>query len=144
MIYFVEIELGRQRNWDMFNRDRTQCVETDLQWLMAGRYFLKRVPWTNVVLMLGHRLRRWPNIKTTLVQGLVFIGFLKRRTSDTLNWAYVGSAWSERLRRWFDIEPAVPIHLVMRTSPPGIYLLPAYNTIPLKVTWYWATHARLR
>ena len=26
----------------------------------------------NVVLMLVHRLRRWPNIKTTLVQRVVF------------------------------------------------------------------------
>ena len=28
--------------------------------------------WTNVVLMLSHRLRRWPNINPTLVQCLVF------------------------------------------------------------------------
>ena len=30
--------------------------------------------WTNVVLMLAHRLRRWTSIKTTLVQRLVFTG----------------------------------------------------------------------
>ena len=28
--------------------------------------------WHNVVLMLVHRPRRWPNIKTTLCQRLVF------------------------------------------------------------------------
>ena len=31
-------------------------------------------PWTNVDLMLAQRLWRWPNIKSTLVQGLVFSG----------------------------------------------------------------------
>ena len=30
--------------------------------------------WYNVVLMLVQRLRRWPNIKTTLVKGIVFSG----------------------------------------------------------------------
>ena len=30
--------------------------------------------WTNVVLKLTHRLRRWPNYKTTLVQCLMFAG----------------------------------------------------------------------
>ena len=30
--------------------------------------------WANVVLMLCHRLQRWPNIKTTLVQCLIFVG----------------------------------------------------------------------
>ena len=30
---------------------------------------------TNVVLMLAHRLRRWPNIKTTLVKCTMFAGF---------------------------------------------------------------------
>ena len=31
-------------------------------------------PWTSVCLLLAHRLRRWPNIKTTVVQRLVFAG----------------------------------------------------------------------
>ena len=30
--------------------------------------------WNNVGLMLGHRLRRWPNIKPTLFQCVVFAG----------------------------------------------------------------------
>ena len=30
--------------------------------------------WTNVGLMLAHRLRRWANIKPTLIQRLVFAG----------------------------------------------------------------------
>ena len=32
------------------------------------------IRWPNVVLMLDHRLRRWPNIKTTSGQRLVFAG----------------------------------------------------------------------
>ena len=35
---------------------------------------MKRETLPNVVLMLGQRLRRWPNIKTTLGQRLVFFG----------------------------------------------------------------------
>ena len=35
------------------------------QGCMTGRF-------TNLVLMLGHRLRRWPNIKPTLLQRLLF------------------------------------------------------------------------
>ena len=31
-------------------------------------------PSPNVILMLGHRLRRWPNIKITLGKGVVFSG----------------------------------------------------------------------
>ena len=31
--------------------------------------------WTNADLMLAHRLRRWPNIKSALVQRLVFAGY---------------------------------------------------------------------
>ena len=30
--------------------------------------------WSNVGLLLGHRLRRWPNTKPTLVQNIVFAG----------------------------------------------------------------------
>ena len=30
--------------------------------------------WNNVGLMLAHRLRRWPNIKPTLFQCVVFAG----------------------------------------------------------------------
>ena len=31
--------------------------------------------WTNADLMLAHRLRRWPNIKSALVQRLMFAGY---------------------------------------------------------------------
>ena len=37
----------------------------------------------NIVLMLGQRLRRWPNIKTSLGQYLIFLGWLN----------YVQSTW---------------------------------------------------
>ena len=33
--------------------------------------------WPNAVVMLAHRLRRWPNITTTLGQRLLFAGFLR-------------------------------------------------------------------
>ena len=46
-------------------------------------------PWTNVVLMLVHRLRRWPNIKTTLILGLLYtlvILCVKYSRCKTLSW----------------------------------------------------------
>ena len=33
-------------------------------------------PWANVSLLLGHRLRRWPNSKPTLSQRFMFAGFV--------------------------------------------------------------------
>ena len=42
--------------------------------------------WTNVVLMLGQRRRRWPNIKTTLAQGLVFAVVCR---VDFSSWLYI-------------------------------------------------------
>ena len=41
--------------------------------------------WTNAGLMLGHRLRRWPNINTTLVRRLVFAGFFFPFISSNLS-----------------------------------------------------------
>ena len=44
--------------------------------------------WTNAGLMLGQRLRRWPNIKPTLVQCIVFIGWgIVRHFSAALSFA---------------------------------------------------------
>ena len=40
----------------------------------ANRYPASIRHCTNADLMLGHRLRRWPNIKSALVQCLVFAG----------------------------------------------------------------------
>ena len=37
-----------------------------------GQFSLNMTCWLNVVLMLGHRLRRWPNIKTTLRERVMF------------------------------------------------------------------------
>ena len=46
-----------------------------VNWTSQGeRVYKRRRP--NVVLMLGHRRRRWPNFKTTLGQYFVFDGVL--------------------------------------------------------------------
>ena len=49
-----------------FGKFKSMC------WLLA--YTMPTRRWIDVVLMLGHRLRRWPNIKTTSVQRFVFHG----------------------------------------------------------------------
>ena len=41
--------------------------------------------WTNAGLLLGQRLRRWPNINPTLVQRLVFAGFFFSFISPNLS-----------------------------------------------------------
>ena len=41
---------------------------------MKGRNTANKGRWPNVVLMLAHRLRRWFNIKTTLVERPAFAG----------------------------------------------------------------------
>ena len=43
-------------------------------WIIEWRQSNMWQMWTNVVLLLGQRLRRWPNIKPALVEGLVFAG----------------------------------------------------------------------
>ena len=45
------------------------CVTLTLE---KKKTYIQQRHRTNSVLMLGHRLRRWPNIKTVLVQRLVF------------------------------------------------------------------------
>ena len=48
----------------------------------------------NVVLMLGHRLRRWPNIKTALRQRFMFIAREDtKNTMMTVHWATLGQCW---------------------------------------------------
>ena len=42
----------------------------------------------NVILMLGQRLRRWANIKTTLGQRLVFAPMILDITKNTYSLAY--------------------------------------------------------
>ena len=48
--------------------------------------------WTNAALMLAHRLRRWPNIKPTLVQCLMFVGFLLAGT-ETIDITHVTASF---------------------------------------------------
>ena len=54
----------------------------------SGSYPANTRHWTNAVLMLSHRLRRWANIKTALVQCLVFAG--QEHKTLTQCWATVG------------------------------------------------------
>ena len=55
--------------------------------------------WTNVDLMLAQSRRRWANIKSTLVQGLVFAGSIARSTvyfAAALQYCYAGDAFFSR------------------------------------------------
>ena len=51
--------------------------------------------------MLGHRLRRWPNIEPTMGQRLVFTGLI----TNLLRSSNVGLMLGHRLRRWSNFEP---------------------------------------
>ena len=55
--------------------------------------------WTNADLMLGQRRRRWTNIKTALVQRLVFAGPTQRKTF-TKCWSSVGYGGPTISRHW--------------------------------------------
>ena len=57
---------------DFFHNNRI-AVSTCLSRLFVSGG-LKHSEWTNVVLMLGHRLRHWPNSKTTLM--LIFADYI--------------------------------------------------------------------
>ena len=46
----------------------TECA------VSTGGYPENTIRWTNVVLILGQRRRRWPNIEAIMVQRIVFIG----------------------------------------------------------------------
>ena len=50
--------------------------------------------WTQVVLMLGHRLRQWPNIKTTLCQRILFTGVVHEEVSLTDRPSYLPRIWT--------------------------------------------------
>ena len=86
--------------------------------------------WTNVGLMLGHCLRRWPNINPTLVvftrsaffSHLVLIypyttlnkqmngeneAFCKSEITDSSRSPSVGSMFGQRRKRWPNIDPTL-------------------------------------
>ena len=42
--------------------------------------------WNNIGLMLGHRLRRWPNTKPTLFEWLVLAGLMLPTVKKNKNW----------------------------------------------------------
>ena len=46
-------------------------------------------PWTNVVFLLAHRLRRWTNIETALAQAVVFAG-----------WVVWQGGWRNKATQW--------------------------------------------
>ena len=80
---------------------------------------LTRRRWPHVVLMLGRRRRRRPNIKTTLGQYLVCSPGLgkkrcfpvKKRVSDKVGWV-----WDPCPRRRSHTEPTLDRHLVFSGS----------------------------
>ena len=67
----------------------------------------------DAVLMLCHRLRRWPNIKTTLAQCIVFAGeqhwFIpcSSLTASMRRWPNVVLMPGQRHRRWTSIRTAL-------------------------------------
>ena len=68
--------------------------------------------WPKVVLMLVHRLRRCPSIKTTLDQRLVFSVSLGGLPASTRHPPNVGPMLVHRLRRWPNIGPTLSKCLV--------------------------------
>ena len=54
-----------------------------------------------VVLLLAYRLRRWPNIKTTLGQCLAFVG--RTVLANTKHLYNICTTSAQRLRRWSNI-----------------------------------------
>ena len=57
------------------------------------------------VLMLGHRPQRWPNLKPSLDERVVFVGFKLISVSDLL--------LGHRLRRWPNINPSLNQRVVL-------------------------------
>ena len=102
--------------------------------------------WRNVVLKLGHRVRRWPNIKTTLGQGVMFAVYahawhtwqyhiwyrpieIHHRAStnfpaDTRRWINAGLTLVQRRRRWINIKTTLIQRLVSAGSPQTAYIDP--------------------
>ena len=73
----------------------------------------------NAVSMLAHRLRRWPNIETTLSKCPVFAGRLPTMTgsiglipADSRRWINAGLALVQRRRRWTNVKPTLIERLV--------------------------------
>ena len=77
--------------------------------------------WNNDVLMLAQRLRRWPNIKTSLFQRFVFAGsgcpwrfLLIYNPAYTRGCINVGLMLVQRRRRWANVKPT----LIQRLESP--------------------------
>ena len=71
-------------------------VHPSMQEIKTPVYPVNTIHWTDVVLMLAHRLRRWPNIKTTLFQCIVLAGYLLSFTSNRFpTWSHrcTGETW---------------------------------------------------
>ena len=81
--------------------------------------------WSNVDLMFGHRLRRWPNIKPTLSQRLLFAEMIQFPITPTnwRRWADIDLMLVHRLRRWPSIKPALVQCLWHLSDPLSVDLL---------------------
>ena len=55
--------------------------------------------------MLAQRLRRWANIKPTLVQRLIFAGML-RGTADNVHSVFIAENRNPASRCWVNVGPA--------------------------------------
>ena len=80
------------RTKDLCTLELNGCMSPFVKWGGGTPFPANTRCWNSVVSMLGHRLRRWPNIETTLFQRLVFAGL---SFQDDMMWV------DRRLNRWF-------------------------------------------
>ena len=63
--------------------------------------------WTNIGLMLAHRLQRWPSIKPTLVQRLWFVSLVLTSllfSTFCVHRRRLSFVWNQRKVRWFEVK----------------------------------------
>ena len=80
--------------WNLHNFSR-KFVAARSPWSQETPHPTNTTHWNNVVLLLAHRLRRWPSIKPTLFQCFVFAGqalhSCHNMNSNTRHWTNIGS-----------------------------------------------------
>ena len=108
----TEIQFSTESYLTSLECSRRRCLQlrTCITVLSMGSNF-QLLSWENIpsehemlaqcfFLLLGHRHRRWPNIKTTLGECLMFAGFavllLKKR--EILLWTVISNAWPRLFR----------------------------------------------
>ena len=72
--------------------------------------------------MLGHRLRRWPNIKPTLVQRLEFAGYLCAahigvQGQKVIKWVQLAGIDAQGQDSWINFEPSTHYWLSFGKRP---------------------------